>query len=103
MCNGNFLLRAYNSLLYHPLICYVEIGCEWNNAFTSQEIFIVAIFIGFVGSAMLIISLSLTADLIGQKTESSAFIYGFMSLLDKLSNGWLNISISIDRYIYIIH
>ena len=36
---------------------------------------------------MLIISLSLTADLVGQDTESSAFIYGAMGLLDKLSNG----------------
>ena len=36
---------------------------------------------------MLIISLSLTADLIGKDKESGAFIYGAMSLLDKLSNG----------------
>ena len=70
------------------LICiFHNIGCEWNAAFTSKEIFIVAVLIGFGGATMLIISLSLTADLIGQDTDSSAFIYGSMSLLDKISNG----------------
>ena len=38
---------------------------------------------------MLITSLSITADLIGQDKECSAFIYGAMSLLDKVSNGLL--------------
>ena len=66
-----------------------NIGCQWNNVFTSKEIFIVAALIGFGGATMLIISLSITADLVGQDTESSAFIYGAMSLLDKLSNGVL--------------
>lgn len=33
---------------------------------------------------MLVASLSLTADFIGPDTESSAFIYGFMSLTDKV-------------------
>ena len=32
-------------------------------------------------------SLSLTADLIGGNTESSAFVYGMMSFTDKVSNG----------------
>ena len=58
-----------------------------HNLFTSKEIFIVAALIGFGGATMLIISLSITADLVGQDTDSSAFIYGAMSLLDKLSNG----------------
>ena len=65
----------------------LQIGCQWNDLFTSKEIFLVAALIGFGGAAMLIISLSLTADLVGQDTESSAFIYGAISLLDKLSNG----------------
>ena len=36
---------------------------------------------------MLITSLSLTADLIGRNSESGAFVYGSMSLTDKISNG----------------
>ena len=36
---------------------------------------------------MLVTSLSLTAEFIGSNTSSSAFIYGLMSLTDKVSNG----------------
>ena len=36
---------------------------------------------------MLVTSLSLTAEFIGSDTSSSAFIYGLMSLTDKVSNG----------------
>lgn len=36
---------------------------------------------------MLVTSLGLTADYIGQHTESGAFVYGAMSFTDKLSNG----------------
>jgi hypothetical protein len=43
--------------------------------------------IGFGGSAMLITSLSITAELVGDNVESSAFIYGAMSFTDKLSTG----------------
>ena len=36
---------------------------------------------------MLVTSLALTAEFIGTDTDSSAFIYGLMSLTDKVSNG----------------
>lgn len=36
---------------------------------------------------MLVTSLGVCADLIGQNTESGAFVYGAMSFADKLSNG----------------
>jgi hypothetical protein len=39
----------------------------------------------------------LTADFIGPDTDSSAFIYGFMSLTDKVQNG--NILISLNNTI----
>ena len=39
------------------------------------------------------ISLSVTAELIGLNSESSAFIYGFMSLLDKLTCGVIVIAV----------
>ena len=46
---------------------------------------------------MLVTSLSLTAEFIGSNTSSSAFVYGTMSFLDKLSIGfgvffWFSIS-----------
>ncbi|KPJ16640.1 putative MFS-type transporter C19orf28 [Papilio machaon] len=45
------------------------------------------IVLGFGGSQMLVTSLSLTADLVGDRTEASAFVYGLMSFTDKLSCG----------------
>jgi hypothetical protein len=36
---------------------------------------------------MLVTSLGITADLIGQNIESGASVYGAMSFMDKLSNG----------------
>lgn len=37
---------------------------------------------------MLVTSLGITADLIGRNTENGAFVYGVMSFMDKLSNGF---------------
>ncbi|RZC40568.1 major facilitator superfamily domain-containing protein 12-like, partial [Asbolus verrucosus] len=45
------------------------------------------IFLGACGSITLVTSLGITADLIGDKTDSGAFIYGIMSFTDKLANG----------------
>ena len=36
---------------------------------------------------MLVTSLGITADLIGENSDNGAFIYGSMSFADKLSNG----------------
>lgn len=44
-------------------------------------------FLGSAGSIILVTSLGITADLIGDKTGSGAFVYGVMSFCDKLSNG----------------
>lgn len=38
---------------------------------------------------MLVTSLGVCADLIGQNTENGAFVYGIMSFTDKLSNGFV--------------
>ena len=65
-------------------------GCEWHDnvmSYIDIEIYFVAALIGSGGAAMLITSLSITADLIGRNKESSAFVYGAMSLADKISNG----------------
>ncbi|XP_044764974.1 major facilitator superfamily domain-containing protein 12-like [Coccinella septempunctata] len=47
----------------------------------------VAVLIGAGGSVVLVTSLGITADLIGDKTSSGAFVYGIMSFTDKLANG----------------
>ena len=50
---------------------------------------IASILLGSGGSTILITSLSMTSDLIGDNTNSGAFVYGAMSFTDKLSNGIL--------------
>ena len=62
-------------------------GTIKDEVFTGVEIYIIAILIGSGGAGMLITSLSLTAELIGKNKESGAFVYGAISLIDKLSNG----------------
>ena len=44
-------------------------------------------FIGTAGSFMLVTSLGITADYIGDSSEGGAFVYGLMSFTDKLGNG----------------
>lgn len=43
--------------------------------------------IGSAGSIMLVTSLGITADFIGQNVNSGALVYGIMSFTDKLCNG----------------
>ncbi|VDM64030.1 unnamed protein product [Angiostrongylus costaricensis] len=43
---------------------------------------------GVTQAILLITSLSITADLINRNTESGAFVYGAMSFVDKLGNGF---------------
>ena len=47
----------------------------------------VALFNGAGTAAILVSSLSLTAQLIGKNTSTAAFVYGAMSLTDKIANG----------------
>ena len=51
------------------------------------QVYAVSILIGAGGSQMLITCLCLVADLIANNLDSSAFVYGCMSLVDKFSNG----------------
>ncbi|KAF5305314.1 hypothetical protein FQR65_LT07739 [Abscondita terminalis] len=68
------------------------IACIWvkirtGPVYVEYEIYIVAVLFGAGGSIILVTSLGITADLIGDKTGSGAFIYGIMSFTDKLANG----------------
>lgn len=67
-------------------------ACIWiqlrsGPGFVDYEIYIVAVLFGAGGSIILVTSLGITADLIGDKTGSGAFVYGVMSFCDKLANG----------------
>lgn len=68
-------------------------GCSilfWYNGIiydTNTTAIVAAVFLGSGSSFILVSSLALTSDLIGKNTGSSAFVFGCMSFIDKLSNG----------------
>ncbi|KAI1891607.1 hypothetical protein AGOR_G00145530 [Albula goreensis] len=53
----------------------------------GQLIYVAAILLGAGSATILVMSLSMTADLIGDQTQSGAFVYGAMSFTDKVANG----------------
>jgi len=57
------------------------------SAMMEWGIYLVAVAFGASSSALLITSLGMTADLIGEETSSSALVFGLMSLTDKVANG----------------
>jgi len=74
-------------------------GCLWITFCTKDDenvkyyVYFATSLIGIGGSTMMVTSLSLTAEFIGNDTSSSAFIYGLMSLTDKISNGLVVVAI----------
>ncbi|KAJ8304360.1 hypothetical protein KUTeg_017943 [Tegillarca granosa] len=65
-------------------------ACVWIYFITNNsayQIYGASAFIGIGGSTVLVTSLAMTSDLIGNNTTSAAFVYGAMSFTDKLSNG----------------
>lgn len=52
-----------------------------------KMVYAVSFLLGTSSTILLVVSLSLIADLINKSTESSAFVYGAMSFVDKISTG----------------
>lgn len=68
------------------------IACIWihfgeGSEYATYFIYVIAILIGSCGSVVLVTSLGVTTDFIGEKTGSGALVYGIMSFTDKLANG----------------
>ncbi|XP_039984136.1 major facilitator superfamily domain-containing protein 12 isoform X2 [Xiphias gladius] len=53
----------------------------------AESIYGAAVLLGAGSAAILVMSLSMTATLIGEQTQSGAFVYGSMSFTDKVANG----------------
>uniref|UniRef100_UPI003AB00449 major facilitator superfamily domain-containing protein 12-like n=1 Tax=Centroberyx gerrardi TaxID=166262 RepID=UPI003AB00449 len=53
----------------------------------GQRVYGAAVFLGAGSATILVMSLSMTADLIADQTQSGAFVYGAMSFTDKVANG----------------
>ncbi|KAM7409699.1 hypothetical protein PAMA_001271 [Pampus argenteus] len=54
----------------------------------AERIYGAAALLGAGSATILVMSLSMTATLIGEQTQSGAFVYGSMSLTDKVANGF---------------
>ncbi|XP_028260156.1 major facilitator superfamily domain-containing protein 12 [Parambassis ranga] len=53
----------------------------------AKSIYGAAVLLGAGSATILVMSLSMTAMLIGEQTQSGAFVYGSMSFTDKVANG----------------
>nr|XP_046263708.1 major facilitator superfamily domain-containing protein 12-like [Scatophagus argus] len=53
----------------------------------GEQVYGAAVLLGVGSATILVISLSMTAELIADQTQSGAFVYGAMSFTDKLANG----------------
>lgn len=55
--------------------------------YMGQRVYGAAVLLGAGSATILVISLSMTAELISDQTQSGAFVYGAMSFTDKVANG----------------
>ncbi|KAG7488023.1 hypothetical protein MATL_G00030610 [Megalops atlanticus] len=53
----------------------------------GKQIYGAGVLLGAGSATILVMSLSMTAELIGDQTQSGAFVYGAMSFTDKVANG----------------
>lgn len=77
-------------------------GCIWiyfgsGPSFCTQYIYVVAVLLGIGSSILVITSLALIPDFIGNDTDIGTFVYGVISFFDKLANG---IGILIIQYLH---
>ncbi|KAF2906154.1 hypothetical protein ILUMI_00022 [Ignelater luminosus] len=60
---------------------------SYSPGFASNEIYCIVVFIGIATATTTVTILGLTADLIGDHTDSGALVYSIMTVADKLING----------------
>jgi len=91
---GTVIVRLLSKLLLKEILylvgCLFVVGsCIWALYLdgSNYQFYGMAIMLGIGTSMMLTIALTMTSCLIGENKETTAFVYGFMSLLDKVSNG----------------
>nr|XP_023021993.1 major facilitator superfamily domain-containing protein 12-like [Leptinotarsa decemlineata] len=94
-CLGRKLTYFLGALLGVVACIWIKFG--QGSYYVDYYIYVVALLIGSAGSIVLVTSLGVTTDFIGEKTNSGAFVYGIMSFTDKLANG---IAVVIIQYLH---
>ncbi|KAG5894370.1 Major facilitator superfamily domain-containing protein 12 [Gonioctena quinquepunctata] len=92
---GRRLIYSLGALLGVAACIWIKFGA--GSLYVAYYIYLVALLIGSAGSIVLVTSLGVTTDFIGEKTDSGAFVYGIMSFTDKLANG---IAVVIIQYLH---
>lgn len=91
---SSFIMKPLSKLIGKCLTYFV--GLLLILAFSSwvllddsmgQRVYGAAVLLGVGSATILVTSLSMTAELIADQTQSGAFVYGAMSFTDKLANG----------------
>ncbi|XP_053738524.1 major facilitator superfamily domain-containing protein 12-like [Synchiropus splendidus] len=91
---SSFIMKPLNkligkSLTYFLGLLLIAIFSGWVllDPCMSERVYGAAVLLGAGSATILVISLSMTAELIGDQTQSGAFVYGAMSFTDKFANG----------------
>ncbi|KNC48186.1 glycoside-Pentoside-Hexuronide :Cation Symporter family [Thecamonas trahens ATCC 50062] len=84
---NNAIGRRMTLLLGILVVLGTCVGAHFIDKSSPYLVYGVVIGLGVGGTTMLVTALAMEADLIGDDVEGSAFVYGALSFLDKLSNG----------------
>ncbi|ETV78263.1 hypothetical protein, variant [Aphanomyces astaci] len=92
---ATFLLRWMNEKMGREgtfaagaALVSVSLGLTWLlTPETSGWIYLLSVLLGLGNSIVMVTSVCLEGDLVGDSCESGAFVYGAMSFTDKISNG----------------
>ncbi|KAH9124613.1 hypothetical protein AeMF1_004631, partial [Aphanomyces euteiches] len=84
----NASLGREGTFVCGAVLIVLSLGLSW---FLTQEtaswIYLLSVLLGFGNSIIMVTSVCLEGDLVGDNCESGAFVYGAMSFTDKISNG----------------
>ncbi|KAK2831805.1 hypothetical protein Q7C36_016891 [Tachysurus vachellii] len=91
---SSLIMKPFNKLIGKTLVYFVGlvlilIFSYWALVDThmGDGVYGAAVLLGAGSATILVMSLSMTADLIADQTQSGAFVYGAMSFTDKVANG----------------
>ncbi|XP_053503260.1 major facilitator superfamily domain-containing protein 12 isoform X1 [Ictalurus furcatus] len=91
---SSFIMKPFNKLIGKSMVYFVGlvlimIFSYWVllDTHMGDGVYGAAVLLGTGSATILVMSLSMTADLIADQTQSGAFVYGAMSFTDKVANG----------------
>ncbi|KAF5899544.1 major facilitator superfamily domain-containing protein 12-like isoform X2, partial [Clarias magur] len=91
---SSLIMKPFNKLIGKSMVYFVGlvlimVFSYWAlmDTHMGDSVYGAAVLLGAGSATILVMSLSMTADLIADQTQSGAFVYGAMSFTDKVANG----------------